>query len=172
MLGTLWEASQPGVHQTNGRVERCNQDVLEGPRTLLVQAGLPSLFWPYATRCYCHLSNCVTGDDGASPWFRRHEPHLKGDQIPLGCGVFFLPASTKTVVSKADPRMVWGIFLGYRLAPGGRWSGEYLTAELTDFVDQSLRIDADSYDFRVTPPHHETGPLGLKRGRVSLESPV
>ena len=30
MLGVMWEASQPGVHQTNARVERCNQDVLEG----------------------------------------------------------------------------------------------------------------------------------------------
>ena len=90
-----------------------------GARTLLVQAGLPSLCWPYATRCYCHHSNCMIGEDGASPWFRRHESHFKGDQFPLGCGVFFLPASTKTVVSKADPRMVWGIFVGYRFAPWG-----------------------------------------------------
>ena len=106
MLGIMWEASQPGVQQTNARVGRCNQDVLEGPRTLLVQAGLPTLFWQHATRCYCHLSNCAIGDDGASPWFRRHESPFKGDQIPLGCGVFFLPASTKTVISKAAPRMV------------------------------------------------------------------
>ena len=88
---------------------------------------------------------------GRNIWFRRHSSHFEGEQIPLGCGIFFLPASTKTVVSKADPRMVWGIFLGYRLSPGGRWKGEYLTAELTEFVDQSLKVDADSYDFRVTP---------------------
>ena len=147
--------------------------MLEGPRTLLVQAGLPSLFWPYATRCYCHLSNRAVGDDGTSPWFRRHEPPFKGDQIPLGCGVFFLPASTKTVVSKADPRTVWGIFLGRRLAPGGRWNGEYLTAELADFIDQSLRIDADSYDYRVTPPPHVTKEARLgSSGIIFPQSPV
>ena len=56
--------------------------------------------------------------------------------------------------------MVWGIFLGYRFAPGGRWNGEYLTAELTDFVDQSLRIDAGSYDYRVTPHVTKQARLG------------
>ena len=65
--------------------------------------------------------------------------------------------------------MVWGIFLGYRFAPGGRWSGEYLTVELTDFVDQSLMIDADSYDYRATPHITKQGRLGAT-GIVSFES--
>ena len=37
------------------------------------------------------------------------------------------------------------------LHPGGRWNGDYLVMELTEFVDQSLKVDADSYDYRATP---------------------
>jgi hypothetical protein len=119
MLGIMWEASQPGVRQTNARIERCSQDVLEGSRTLLVQAGLPSLFWPYATRCYCHHSNCALREDGASAWFRRHGSHFQGRTIPAGLWRFFLPTSGRAQVSKADPKMVWEFFLGYRLHQGG-----------------------------------------------------
>ena len=38
--------------------------------------------------------------------------------------------------------MSYGIFLGYRLAPGGTWNGEYLVADLDDFVGMPLDIDA------------------------------
>ena len=30
LLGVMWEGSQPGVRQTNARIERCNQDVIAG----------------------------------------------------------------------------------------------------------------------------------------------
>lgn len=38
--------SEPGVPQTNAFAERANRDVLEGTRTVLVLAGLPSCFGP------------------------------------------------------------------------------------------------------------------------------
>ena len=44
MLRIPWEASQPGIHQTNARVERSSRDILDGTRVALVQVGLPSLF--------------------------------------------------------------------------------------------------------------------------------
>eukprot|EP00974_Lingulodinium_polyedra_P108814 10531172-Lingulodinium_polyedra.AAC.1 len=39
--GLLVELSQPGVPQTNARAERCNQDVLDVLRAMLVTAGFP-----------------------------------------------------------------------------------------------------------------------------------
>ena len=51
------QLAQPGIHQNNGIIERCNSDILAGTRTLLVEAGLPSCFWPYAAACYCHHDN-------------------------------------------------------------------------------------------------------------------
>ena len=39
--------------------------------------------------------------------------------------------------AKVSPRLVTGIFLGYRMAPGGRWGGEYIAAPPDDFVGVS-----------------------------------
>ena len=47
-LGAPHEASQQGVQQTNGVIEREVQDMLTGTRTLLVVAGLPGQAWSYA----------------------------------------------------------------------------------------------------------------------------
>ena len=41
-------------------------------------------------------------------------------------GIFFLPAPTKYTSIKGCPEMSNGIFLGYKLVPGGGWSGEYI----------------------------------------------
>ena len=149
-LGIMWERSQPGVHETNGRIERCNGDILAGIRTLLVQGGLPSGFWPLAGPCFCHLDN-ITLVDGTSPWFKRHGDHFAGLSVPFGCGVHFIPAVTKYARSKADPRLQWGVFVGYRLAPGGKWNGEYLVYDLDDFRNMDFRFDADPTDFPLHP---------------------
>ena len=34
-----------------------NGDILQGTRALLCQAGLPSVWWPLAAKCYCHHDN-------------------------------------------------------------------------------------------------------------------
>ena len=147
----LSEKAQPGIHQTNARIERCNADILAGSRVLLVQAGLPSCFWPYVTACYCFLENVTEVDCESSPWFLRHGAHFMGLALPPGCRVFFFPAPTKYKPSKADARLQCGIFLGYRLAPGGRWNGEYIVADLDDFVSKPLHSDARHTDFHIYP---------------------
>ena len=76
---------------------------------------------------------------------------LRGELVPFGHAVYFLPSPTKYSASKMAPRMQPGIFLGYRLAPGGRWNGEYLAVDLSDFTGHDLHVDADGYDARVTP---------------------
>ena len=49
--------------------------------------------------------------------------------------------------------MSYGVFLGYRLAPGGRWSGEYIVADLDDFVGKDLRIDSAPSEWKHFSPH-------------------
>ena len=46
MIPAPWEGSTPGVPQTNSRIERTVQDVCDGLRVFLHQAGLPNCFWP------------------------------------------------------------------------------------------------------------------------------
>ena len=188
------ELSQPGMPQTNGIAERAVQEVLAGTRTLLVQAGLPGYFWGYASQCYCLLHNTRAfphvhvgltdrhgplADDGAmhsagfpavggeqleNAWSRRHHKEFHGQRIPFGCGVFFKPAVTKYHLDKANARACYGVFLGYRLAPGCRWNGEYLVADLSDFVHLDLSETAPRHG--VTIYEHVTKVVRLPKEGV------
>lgn len=54
-----------------------------------------------------------------SPWFLRFGKHFKGQRFNFGSGVWFKPAPTKYKLNKHASRLQYGVFLGYRLAPGG-----------------------------------------------------
>jgi hypothetical protein len=119
MLGIMWEASQPGVRQTNARIERCSQDVLEGSRTLLVQAG-PSV----AVLAICHTvllppqQLCSARRRGLCMVPEAWVP-FQGRTVPAGLWRFFLPTSGRAQVSKADPKMVWEFSWAIVLHQGG-----------------------------------------------------
>jgi hypothetical protein len=157
----MTELSQPGVHETNAKIERANQDILQGCRALLTEAGFPACFWPYATPCFCFHDNIAEDEYGDSAWKSRTGKPFHGLALPFGCRVFFWPAPTKYAQSKAAPRMQCGVFMGYRTSPGERWNGEYLVADLEDFVDKSLDIDADYSQFHIRPHITKQVKLGL-----------
>ena len=50
LTGILHIKSIPGIPQTNGMAESMVGIVLNGARVLLMAAGLPSCFWPFAAR--------------------------------------------------------------------------------------------------------------------------
>ena len=54
--------------------------------------------------------------------------------IPFGAAVIFKPSPTKGHTDKPLPTGQQGIFLGYRIAPGGRWNGEYLVENIEYFA--------------------------------------
>ncbi len=67
-------------------------------------------------------------DNGAaSSWFNLHDAEFPGLKIPFGCGVFYRPPNTTMKLDKAEP---YGVFFGYRLAPGCSRNGGYLIADL------------------------------------------
>ena len=113
------EISQPGVPRNNCIIENRVGDELRGIRTQLFQAGFPLCLWPYAARTYSTLDNVQLRQDGSCPWVRRFGEALDFMQIPLGCLVWFIPARTEYIPSPAAPRLVPGVFMGYRMAPGG-----------------------------------------------------
>merc|ERR1711978_189544 len=106
--------------KTNGLIESTNGDILPGTRAQLVEAGLPSCFWPWAAQCYCHHENTRLDAAGSSPWYRRHGAHWSARLYPCGCGVYFKPSPTKYKLSKSDSTMQYGIFLGYRIQRWGQ----------------------------------------------------
>ena len=86
-----------------------------------------------------HSAHPVMGEEiPRNAWSKRHGTDFTGQRLPFGCGVYFKPAVTKYVLDKANARAYVGIFLGYRLAQGCRWNGEYIVADLTDFVNLDL----------------------------------
>ena len=111
----LSEKAQPGIHQTNARIERCNADILAGSKVLLVQAGLPSCFWPYVTACYCFLENVTEVDCESSPWFLRHGAHFMGLALPPGCRVWFGCVGDQPLAKCRALRLPWLASLA------GRW---------------------------------------------------
>ena len=79
------EASQQGMPETNGIIEREVQDMLGGTRTIMFAAGLPGYFWSVAAPCYMHLDNCTPHPTtGLDSWSQRYGEPFRGQLIPLG----------------------------------------------------------------------------------------
>ena len=76
-LRTCHDTSTPYRSATNGVAEREIRNVLEGTRTLLEHSGLPTSYWPYSSRCFCHHAN-IHMVEGDSAWDKRHKQgHFK-----------------------------------------------------------------------------------------------
>ena len=115
----------PFASCTNGRVERRIRHVEEGTRTVLARARFPHRWWLHACKYFCHASNIRERDDESpSAWEARHGAPFGGMLIPFGAAVRFAPPTPlKKKLPKFGPNAVPGVFLGWNLHPGGRWTG-------------------------------------------------
>ncbi|MCP4243319.1 MAG: transposase family protein, partial [bacterium] len=140
-LGLPHGQSLPERPETNGVAERAVRSVLEGARTALEHAGFPVSCWPFAAKHFAFAYN-ITWVDGDCPWQRRHQAgQFPGKLLPFGCLVSFSPQpSAAGSLPKWGPKGISGLFLGYFLQPGGRWSKGYRVVALSEF---------DAYDFHV-----------------------
>ena len=80
---------------------------------------------------FCFALNIrILGGDSA--WNRRFQKgHFRGPVIPFGAQVqFLLPKRVQMRQGKRQERAVDGVLLGYHQHPGGRWSGDFIVAEL------------------------------------------
>ena len=87
------DKSTPYRHQSNAFAERTVRAVVEGARSLLEQAGLPTCFWPFAVRFWCFMRNTEVVN-GQSAWQVRHGEHWDSKQaprLPFGSLITFLP---------------------------------------------------------------------------------
>ena len=125
-MGIPIDHSLPGRPLNNSIAERTNQFVINTTATSLLQAGLPAAYWPYALNCVNHNLN-VENVDGESAWFRAKGDWFSGKAIPFGAKVYFKPsdARPKTYDGKFDPKGIPGIFAGYIMGNGVRWSRKY-----------------------------------------------
>ena len=153
-LDILQRTSTPGVPQNNGVIEREVQECIRGFRALLLAAGLPVAFWVFAAETYGFLKNITEDSYGISPWEQTHGSKFGGLRIPFGSKVYFMPSPTKNVdMAKTEPCAQIGIFAGYALAPGYKWTGDYLVWLIDDFAEISLHRNAVIRSPKLVCPH-------------------
>ena len=130
--------------ETNAFIERANQDVVNGVRTNLQQAGLPNFFKKFAGECYCVLRNTHVDAEGSSPWKLTHGIDFHGQRIPFGAKVYFkaAPPHKSAQPQKEEAQAQVGIFGGYEIDRGYTWNGLYRVWYLDDFTHVNLAREA------------------------------
>ena len=134
-----------GRKTNNAIIENLNGIVQRKTAAVMVAAGAPVCMWPCATDCYANLRNMVIADDtGKSSYYRRWKMHFPGKIIPFGAGIFYKPARSREEFypPKMNPRMEFGIFLGYHMPPDQPWKGDYLVLNLHELANRSYHRHA------------------------------
>ena len=69
----------------------------------------------------------------------RHESDFTGLKLPFGCGVHYKPSAKREAdeINKFGDRTRPGIFMGYHLHSGGKWSGDYLVVDAIVYAEHS-----------------------------------
>lgn len=82
-----------------------------------------------------------------------HGAHFPGKVIPFRSFVYFMFSPTRDTRDKAEPSLRPGIFMGYRMPPGGQWDGDYLVCDIDDFMGFPFHIEAEPGLFKHCKPH-------------------
>ena len=79
-----------------------------------------------------------------SPYERTFkEGPFVGWRIPFMARIRFVqlkPLADAKETHRMGPNKIWGVFMGWSTAPGGKWTGRYFCAALTEFVGMDLRV--------------------------------
>lgn len=147
--------SLPGRAQNSSLAERSNQFVVGATTTCLLQAGLPAYFWRAAIECVCHLLNAEPCEDDLAAWAKLRDKEFGGEIIPFGALVDFKPSSVRFIPEdhKFGPDSIPGMFAGYEIGIGFKWTGQYRIWDLNDFVGQNLAFDAERPREKLRRPH-------------------
>ena len=142
-LGWIHQRSTPYRPQTNGVAERNVQRIVQGTRAVLQQSGMDHCWWPEASECYCFLHNVAdTLRDEKTPHELRHGHNFLGMKIPFGSLISFKPSGPSAKkIPKFAPRTVEGLFMGYHLHAGGKWSGDYYVISRTSYEEKDAERD-------------------------------
>ena len=109
------------------------------------QCGSPLCFRPYGLAHYAFSRNMYpVGNNPLSPYGTKlGEGPFTGLRVPFMARVRFTqlpPIADSKETRRVGPNKVWGVFMGWSLAPGGKWNRRYLCAALTEFVGMDLRV--------------------------------
>ena len=66
--GIIHTVVPPGNHAQNGKVERPHLTILQTTRTLLIDSGMPGIFWPEAALYSVHVYKRLPNTSNVIPW--------------------------------------------------------------------------------------------------------
>lgn len=101
--------------QQNGRAERLNQTLMNIVRCLLLQSGLPDIFWAEALHTANYLRNfcCSAAIEFQIPWELWHKKELSEEDVShlrvFGCQAWSVNVKNTKLSSRAEKC----IFIGY-----------------------------------------------------------
>ena len=169
MLGICRGSSVPGRPKTNAIAENKVKQVLQGARTVLDHAGVPTSYWPFEARhftlCRNHIPPAKAKDGDLSPIEERGLPdeYALPKFIPFGSLVEFKPSPIhfgpqgKRKLLKWGTRTVPGVFLLYKSKAGGLWDGTCKVALLSYRRGESRKFTR--YQWRRSPRNSFTTTL-------------
>ena len=124
--------------------------MLEGTRSILFQSGLPHCYWAGTAECFAPPQNIRSKvrDTKGDAYSRRFGTKSKGLKTPFGSLVRYLPKSCRELNGrgKFDPRTRLGIFVGYKVQPGGIWTGVHKVMDAMAFRGRTADAVAASLD--------------------------
>ncbi|KAI0993118.1 hypothetical protein K3495_g15066, partial [Podosphaera aphanis] len=118
--GIRTEISAPDTPEQNGVSESSNKVILRNARSMLIDAGMPEKFWPWAiqhacyitNRLYCQRTKKVPLTDFLQSLNQPHADEIDFSNLPrFGCRAYKL-ISPKP--GKFEPRAEKGWFLGFQ----------------------------------------------------------
>ena len=147
---------KPHDPQSNALIERHVRIVKEGARCMLYAAGMPAMCWPWAAKYFCQMRNIqeriqTNGTVLDPPYFLRYGVHFKGQRIPFGALIEFLPRSefSKDTHATMDVKTIPGIFLGYYEDSHGM-TDDYVVISNSYLLDAKVSPN-DRESWRLTP---------------------
>ena len=93
------------------------------------KVGLAEVWWPEVMMCYCILRNIVDVlEGGKTAYEKRFGEPFKGPRIPCGAEIKYVPSykKDKDRCHQLGTKTLSGIFLGYKMHAGGKWSNELI----------------------------------------------
>ena len=137
-------------------MSRLCRTIEEGASIILLQAGLPPEWWPLAVQYFCWARNVsqrkLKHHDAASAWEARHGEPFAGHEHPFGALVHFRPVKPRReALPTFAPNGQPGVFFGYHLNPGCRYSGDVICSELSDFNKQAATKPNSQAYIRTSP---------------------
>ena len=135
----------PGRPQANPVIERKIGVALAGIIAYLVTGCLPNCFWPFAGHCFS-FNQCLKSGAYTKIFADNVDRTFVTGQL-----VFFYPAPTIQVQAKTDAPLRPGVFLDYYCAENGKFTGQYVVADLEDFTFKNLhhRIGRGHFKLRL-----------------------